>query len=216
MGQTAKTRFRIDRAAHEGEVLLETDEILLLGGQAPSPVHARQARAPVLHIPFAKIKSLRAIDGELAFDFDEKKIAIDLGANAAKWLDKIRNPKTVIEKLGVKPGQRIALLGIDDDTFAKQLESAGATVARGRASKNTDAIFYGAGTRADLARLAKLRQSLAPNGALWIIRPKGVKEITESEVMAAGKAAGLVDVKVVRFSETHTAEKFVIPVSARS
>jgi hypothetical protein len=33
--------------------------------------------------------------------------------------------------------------------------------------------------------------------------------------MAAGKAAGLVDVKVVRFSETHTAEKFVIPKSRR-
>jgi hypothetical protein len=33
--------------------------------------------------------------------------------------------------------------------------------------------------------------------------------------MAAGKAAGLVDVKVVRFSETHTAEKFVRPVATR-
>ena len=29
--------------------------------------------------------------------------------------------------------------------------------------------------------------------------------------LAAGKKAGLVDVKVVSFSETHTAEKFVIP-----
>ena len=33
--------------------------------------------------------------------------------------------------------------------------------------------------------------------------------------MAAGKAAGLVDVKVVAFSATHTAEKFVIPVAKR-
>jgi hypothetical protein len=33
--------------------------------------------------------------------------------------------------------------------------------------------------------------------------------------MAAGKAAGLVDVKVVSFSSTHTAEKFVIPISKR-
>ena len=31
--------------------------------------------------------------------------------------------------------------------------------------------------------------------------------------MAAGKRAGLVDVKVVSFSETLTAEKFVIPVA---
>ena len=41
-------------------------------------------------------------------------------------------------------------------------------------------------------------------------------EIAESAVMAAGKAAGLVDVKVVRFSLTHTAEKFVIPLAKRS
>jgi len=33
--------------------------------------------------------------------------------------------------------------------------------------------------------------------------------------MAAGKHAGLVDVKVVSFSDTHTAEKFVIPVAKR-
>jgi hypothetical protein len=34
-------------------------------------------------------------------------------------------------------------------------------------------------------------------------------------VMRAGKAAGLVGVKVVSFSSTHTVEKFVIPVARR-
>src|SRR5437016_2508174 len=168
MGQTARTRFRIDGAAHEGEALLETDEVLLRGGKAVLPVRSQrrwgQARVPVLHIPFAKIRSLRAIDGELTFDFDGHTIAIDLGPNAAKWLHKIRNPKTVVEKLGVKPGQRIALLGIDDDAFAKQLESAGATVARGRPAKNTDPIFYRADKRADLARHAKPSPSPPPHG----------------------------------------------------
>ena len=56
---------------------------------------------------------------------------------------------------------------------------------------------------------------MKPNGALWVIRPKGRPEISERAVMDAGKAAGLVDVKVVSFSETHTAEKFVIPLAAR-
>ena len=60
-----------------------------------------------------------------------------------------------------------------------------------------------------------MKDAWSANGALWIIRPKGVKEITEAETMAAGKAAGLVDVKVVRFSDTHTAEKFVIPLASR-
>ena len=64
-------------------------------------------------------------------------------------------------------------------------------------------------------RLEKLKASLKPDGALWIIRPKGRPEISERATMAAGKAAGLVDVKVVGFSPTHTAEKFVIPVGQR-
>jgi len=48
-----------------------------------------------------------------------------------------------------------------------------------------------------------------------VVNPKGVKTITEAEVLAAGKKAGLVDVKVVKFSETHTAHKFVIPKAKR-
>jgi hypothetical protein len=39
--------------------------------------------------------------------------------------------------------------------------------------------------------------------------------ISERGVMAAGKAAGPVDIKVVAFSATHTAEKFVIPARDR-
>lgn len=39
--------------------------------------------------------------------------------------------------------------------------------------------------------------------------------MTERDVMEAAKAAGLVDVKVARFSETHTAEKLVVPIAQR-
>ena len=60
-----------------------------------------------------------------------------------------------------------------------------------------------------------LKAALQPAGSLWVIRPKGRPEIPERAVMAAGKAAGLVDVKVVSFSPTHTAEKFVIPLKDR-
>ena len=61
-----------------------------------------------------------------------------------------------------------------------------------------------------------LRQFLKSNGALWIVTLKGkCAKIKEAEVMKAGKKAGLVDTKVVGFSETHTALKFVIPISSR-
>jgi hypothetical protein len=51
--------------------------------------------------------------------------------------------------------------------------------------------------------------------ALWIVYPKGQKQITENDVLAAGRRAGLKDVKVVGFSATHTALKFVVPLSDR-
>jgi hypothetical protein len=124
--------------------------------------------------------------------------------------------RSLIEKLGIKAGLDVSIVHLEDDAFLADLENAGANINRGRAKKNSDAIFYGAATCADLDRLPALKTALKQNGALWIIRPKGVKTITERDTMAAGKAAGLVDVKVVRFSDTHTAEKFVIPLKLRS
>ena len=198
MGNTKKSSVRIGKSRFEAEVLLETSELILRGAKR-------------MRIPFSEMKSLAANEGTLTFRFRDDSIAIDLGTDATKWLDKTRNPKSVIEKLGVKRGQGIALFNIDDDAFTRDLEAIGTKIVK----QNADAVFYAANTRTDLARIAKLRDALASNGALWIIRPKGVKEITESDVMAAGKAAGLVDVKVVRFSDTHTAEKFVIPLASR-
>jgi hypothetical protein len=51
--------------------------------------------------------------------------------------------------------------------------------------------------------------------ALWVVYPKGQKSITEADVIGAGRKAGLKDVKVVGFSATLTALKFVIPVEKR-
>jgi hypothetical protein len=45
--------------------------------------------------------------------------------------------------------------------------------------------------------------------------PKGRKDLREVDVIETGVDAGLVDNKVVRFSDTHTALRFVIPVARR-
>jgi hypothetical protein len=76
-------------------------------------------------------------------------------------------------------------------------------------------IFFGAAQKKDLARLTSLRKSIAKTGAIWIVYPKGRQEIREADVIASGKAAGLTDNKVCSFSNTHTALRFVIPVSQR-
>jgi hypothetical protein len=50
---------------------------------------------------------------------------------------------------------------------------------------------------------------------LWVVYPKGQRMLTEGMVLEAGRASGVKDVKVVGFSATHTALKFVVSVAKR-
>ncbi len=121
-----------------------------------------------------------------------------------------------IEKLGVKQGTDVLLLGIErDKAFVKELRAAGAAI-RTTGSTPADMIFAAFAHRDDLRRLPPLVARLKAAGALWTLRPKGSKDLTESEMMRAGQSVGLVDVKVVSFSDVLTAEKFVIPLAKRS
>jgi hypothetical protein len=123
--------------------------------------------------------------------------------------------RTRLQKLGVKPDWRVSVLSVGDPAFLAELRGAVTQVGVGRVLDESDAIFFGASHEKELVRLGALKRSMKQNGALWVIRPKGRKEISERAVMDAGKAAGLVDVKVISFSDTHTGEKFVIPVADR-
>jgi hypothetical protein len=121
-----------------------------------------------------------------------------------------------VEKLGIKQGADVLLLGIEDDTgFVAEARGAGAIV-RTSGKAQADMIFAAFRHRNDLRRLPPLVTRLKADGALWTLRPKGSKDLTESEMMRAGQEAGLVDVKVVSFSDVLTAEKFVVPVAKRA
>ena len=126
------------------------------------------------------------------------------------------NSKSRIDKLGVKPGQDVLVLGIEGDAgFMEELRQRGARV-RTTGGNQVEAIFAVFRHRDDLRRLAPLVPRLQADGTLWTLRPKGSKDLTEQEMMRAGHTAGLVDVKVVSFSAELTAEKFVIPVAKRA
>ena len=122
--------------------------------------------------------------------------------------------RTRIQKLGVKRAQRVLILGVEDAAFRLELQQAGARVAT-RAGGEAELICFQADDRAALKKLTALKKTMTRDGAIWVIRPRGSDAISEGDVMAAGKAAGLVDIKVTRFSDTHSALKFVIPVSKR-
>jgi hypothetical protein len=202
MGAEAKCTATISGKKTVGKALLETDELIFRGEDVR------------LTIPYRSVSSIDVKDGVLHVAWLSGVASFELGPSAVKWADRIRNPPSRIDKLDVKPGQVVLFVCIRDATLREEIETRGAIVVA-RVIDPVDTIFVAANERSDLRRLATLQNFLKRDGAIWVIRPKGSPNISENDVMSAGKGVGLVDVKVVRFSETHTAEKFVIPVSKR-
>ena len=121
-----------------------------------------------------------------------------------------------LDKLGVKPGCRVALVGLDDAAFEAELRDRTPDIAKGDPSLDTDLVFLAADDHVALAVLPALRDRIKPNGAIWVVSRKGkAKTLRDVEVMAAAKASGLVDNKVVSFDDTRTSIRLVIPLALR-
>lgn len=124
--------------------------------------------------------------------------------------------KPLIDKLGVKPGSRVGVLGIDDTAFRELLQARTTDISSGRLHKGCDCIFFSANSPRELERLARLKEYLKPNGAIWVVSLKGkAARITVVDVIAEALQAGLVDNKVVSFSETEKAVRLSVPLSLR-
>jgi hypothetical protein len=207
MGSEVMCRVHFGKQESEGQTLLETTEIIFRGDFR-------------LKIPFATILSAKVVGNELQLRTSEAVSRFELGASTAvKWREKILHPKTRIEKLGIKPGMRVSLIGFEnqDEEFLKEIQNTKVVMAPAKNGlpKNCDCVFLRADTKKQLTPVAKIANEMLGAVALWVIYPKGQQHITEGEVLSAGRVAGLTDIKVVGFSPTHTALKFVIPVNKR-
>ena len=203
MGAEADCRVELDGDSSEGRALLETHELIFRGDFR-------------LRIPFRTISSLTSNDGRLTIRFGDTVAVFHLGKKANDWAHKIKNPKGLLDKLGVKPGHKISVVSLDDKDFIAELRTRTSDVSTSRPRSSSDAIFLGAADKKSLDRLPTLRRNITPEGAVWVVRPKGHDSgLKETDIIAAAKAHGLVDVKVVSFSETHSALKLVIPLDQR-
>jgi hypothetical protein len=119
----------------------------------------------------------------------------------------------LLDKLGVKPGMRIAVIDVKDERFVQELRQRSELLYK--TAKGVDIAFLGVDGPKDMERLGKLKDLIARNGAVWVVYRKGRKDFNESDVLRLGLESGMVDVKVVRFSDTHTATKYVIRKAER-
>jgi hypothetical protein len=198
MGQELNCRMRYQRRMLEGRAFFEGDHILFRGMER-------------LKIAVKDLEAVSAKGGVLHLDFGGERASLELGDAAEKWANKILHPPSRADKLGIKQGLTFRLAGDFDGEFLEELRELRSVTGKAKA----DLVFLLAPGREALAQIPKLAATLKPAGALWVIYPKGVKVIRELEVLEAGRAAGIKDTKVASFSSTHTALRFVIPLSAR-
>ncbi|MEO7458395.1 MAG: hypothetical protein ABIY52_19200 [Gemmatimonadaceae bacterium] len=89
------------------------------------------------------------------------------------------------------------------------------SVVMGQAPAGAPTVLYRVVKATQPRELVARRKAIAPNGAIWVVHPRGVASVADTVVFAAATDAGLTCTKACRFSDTDTAEKLVIPSAAR-
>lgn len=193
MGKEAEVEAIFADGPDRGRLQYEAPKLIFRGAQR------RAFQGEALNGVRAEGRDLVLAGGE-RFALGEKQ--------AAAWAEAILNPKGRMDKIGVKPGMRVGVLGVEDADLAGELSGRGATVVDDLSG--LDLLFHQADDGAALARIGDLVPALGEKGALWVLSRKGkAATVKDVEVMAAAKAHGLVDNKVVGFSDTLTALRFV-------
>ena len=128
--------------------------------------------------------------------------------------------KSLLEKLGIKDGYAIAILGAPEN-YAGTLGKLPSGVKQANTLKGPlNFIQFFSSKRSHLEEhFSKLKVALFPGGMLWVSWPKassGVPtDLTENVIREIGLRNGLVDVKVCAVDEVWSGLKFVYRIKDR-
>lgn len=186
----------------KGKALLETDELIFRGDFR-------------VRVPLKEIISVAAKGNFLTVEWPGGKLTLTLGERSAEWAEAITNPKTVMEKLGVEPGLKVVIVGRFETSFRTEIMDTLGEKPGVRPVRDCDLVFVLLNHADDLDKFEELVPAIEPDGGIWAVFARGRTDVTEDTVRTAARAAGLVDLKVVRISEKFRALKFVIPKAAR-
>ncbi|QJE71811.1 hypothetical protein HHL28_00600 [Aerophototrophica crusticola] len=198
MGQECATVCRWDGKVSEGKALLEGDHLLFRGGFR-------------LRILFRELTGAETADGKLILSTPcLGRVELDIGAKAGDWLRRIRNPRGLLDKLGLKPGDKVDMLGADPDpVLSAVLDAAGIAPDRLAAPRpDVPWVLLTATGPAHLDLVPAIAETLGPKSALWVLFPKGGRAFPESLLRDTARGAGLADIKTCAVSEVTTALKW--------
>jgi hypothetical protein len=166
-------------------------------------------------VPYSRIEVLGTAKGLLKLRVDGALMEFPLGAKVDRIAAKVRKPPTLMDKLGVKPGLDVAVVHVTAKAFTVELAKAAPDARTGEPPRPVDLLFLGIRGRDELDRIAAMVDNVKPDGGLWVVYPKGRRDLRETDVLEAGRAAGLKDVRVARIDQQLTALRFVRPLDGR-
>ncbi len=127
--------------------------------------------------------------------------------------------RDVVEKLGIKPGMRVRILGSVPADLAERVRAVeNVEVVESEEGEPAHLVLFGLVEIADAKpTLARLRKTIVPQGAIWVLTEKKDRPhyIRQETLIPLGKAVGLVDNKVASADEGTSAIRFVIPLAQR-
>jgi hypothetical protein len=129
--------------------------------------------------------------------------------------------KSVVQKLGIKPGFRIFVAGpaAAYSDIVGELPD-GVTMARGAKAPLDMVHVFVTAAKGLAGKLAGYRTAIGPDGMIWVSWPKkssGVPtDLTDIVVRDTALALGLVDIKVCAIDDTWSGLKFAIPKAQRA
>src|SRR6185437_3264516 len=127
MGYEAQCTLRIGAEVARGKAVLEQHDLIFRG-----PTR--------LAIPLKTIASAVARDGSLAVRFGRKTAVFEIGTVASRWADRITNPPSRLDKLGVKAGMTVMVVGEKHDDLVREMKLRVARITRTVPADGTDLL----------------------------------------------------------------------------
>jgi hypothetical protein len=120
--------------------------------------------------------------------------------------------RDVVDKLGIKPGHAVALVGPAEPALRqKVLDRTGRPPAA--ADEPADVVLVWADATTDAVKtLEDWKTKIDPSGGIWLLTPKRTQPgyVDQNDLIEAGKQAGVVDNKICSVSDTTSGMRFVI------
>lgn len=144
----------------------------------------------------------------IRFQGGEAKLDMEDTRRARRFARKMEDAPSPLEALGAKAGDAVAIVGLPDAWVYRLLRQRRLTVAN-VAPKPVDMLVLGVADERSLAAIGSCLPHLRVGGVLWVVYPRGHREISSDAVAEAGRYFDLKGELELQVSSRHSALKLV-------